>query len=524
MNKHPKPYSKAPVKYDPSVVPALFPEFEALLSHLRGGKDISYGLIASNILAVISLVCLSLIEVLNPSSGISEPVALNLLVIASSGAGKSTIYNQLTAEIHSFIAEMKADYQERKAESRIELKVWKLKEARLEKNLAQAIDRGFGSEIQDLEYKNHLKKEPRKPRRFNLVYKDVTHAALMEGLAEFQYGGLMVDEAETFFSSILKKHFGFLNTVWDGGPYEHRRAGREPLDLFPVMMCLLMAQPGVFYEFIEKNQTAMKDSGYMGRFLPVMGERHKLDDLVKRLTSGCTSLDQFHRRIREILDEAKERFDNGDQQKTQFTLNFFAAHYLGQKEVEIMRHAEPGGKWEHIKEFCLKACSNAIRIAALLHFFEKKAGTEISSESIKAACTIMDWYLEQASMIFFKQSNLYIFQKRCADRFTHIHHELIKADWLPIRSKDQLNRGPKDSQSADAIKPVLRQLVIQERITLLRCRRTKSVYIVAPHHKHSYLDSWEVFPRNEPFPAGCDEITYNDSQGDYYELDLPSYE
>ncbi|EOF4703572.1 YfjI family protein [Pluralibacter gergoviae] len=449
-----------------------------VIQELHKNTQIPVALIGNVVLATTSLACQSLIEVIQPHTNMPEPCSLYLMTIAESGEGKTTINKQVMKPCYTFAAELIQQYEQQVVDYKHKLKVWKIRQQALESNLRQAIKKGYPGENEEHEVSEHAQNEPQRPSRPNFIYEDTSLKALVEGLSEHPEAGFISDEAITFFKSYLKNNPGLLNKAWDGEMFDFRRADREIYQITPLLTFSLMSQPGIFNDYIKKHEISARASGFLSRFLfawveSSIGSRQNTHEKM----DADSHLDIFHKRVEEILELNKLQLNVPGIRKKQLTLTDNALTFWRNNRTETERKISPGNEWEHIRDIASKSSANIIRIAALLSFFCDEKIETIDSNSISCATDIMDWYLNQASNIFYPMSERCQFEQDVRELHTWIMRRIVKNEGFAIL-KNQLEKyGPHRLRRTEKLTPVLNQLISQGVFSVIQAPSGSALYV-----------------------------------------------
>ncbi|WP_312730565.1 YfjI family protein [Atlantibacter hermannii] len=483
-------------------------------------KKVSVEIAASSFLAAASLACLPLVEVIPVHTKIPEPAGLNFLVIAGSGSGKSTVLRAVMQVFHNFSAKVNDEYKNLLSQFQVDISMWEESKKALARNLRQATSRNCGREDAEKAMEEHLNNKPPKPVRFKFLYQDISNSELIKSLGDNPDAGIFSDEAVTFFKSRAKNDPGIFNLGWDGATYFYQRDGVDYEINLRLMFCL-MVQPDIFDEYIIRNQTTGRGSGFLARFLTVKvdGECKYQDGDFSRMNRA---LDEFDNRVQELLERAKQRFYDGIADKQKLTLSPQAIAFMGEKRAEMKQKISEGGPWEHIADIALKSGSNVLRLAAIIHYFDEQLENEISLSTIECAQRIIDWYMQQACKVFYKKSRLFLFEKDVLEVYHWIHNRMTIEGSAIIAKSDIMRLGPahKDNnlRLASKLDPILAQLAWQKKICLVQNCTGGPVYIILPN-------SLGVFQspsmRQDLFPQGCRCLEPSDVS-ERVELNLPN--
>ena len=184
-------------------------------------KKVPIEIAASSFLAAASLACLPLVEAIPAHTKITEPAVLNLLVIAGSGAGKSTVLRSVMQVFHDFSSEVYDEYKELLNRFQVDISLWEENKKALARNLRQATSSHFGREDAERVLEEHMKNKPQKPARFRFLYQDVSNGELLKSLRDNPEAGVFSEEGVTFFKSRAKNDPGLFNLGWDGVLYSY---------------------------------------------------------------------------------------------------------------------------------------------------------------------------------------------------------------------------------------------------------------------------------------------------------------
>ncbi|HDZ2497146.1 YfjI family protein [Citrobacter freundii] len=465
-------------------------------------KGVSVEIAASSFLAAASLACLPLVEVIPVHTKIPEPAMLNFLVIAGSGSGKSTVLRAVMQVFHDFSSEVNEEYKNLLNQFQADTSLWEENKKALARNLRQATSRNYGREDAEGAMEEHLKNKPQKPVRFKFLYQDISNGELIKSLGDNPDAGIFSEEAVTFFKSRAKNDPGIFNLGWDGAPYSYQRDGVDCEINLRLMFCL-MVQPDIFDEYITRNQTTGRGSGFLARFLSVKveGECQYQDGDSSHMNRA---LDEFDNRVLELLERAKQRFYDGITDKQQLILSPQAIAFMGEKRAEMKQKINEGGPWEHIKDIALKSGSNAIRLAAMLHHFDEQPENEISLSVMECAHRVIDWYMQQAGRVFYRNSRLFLFEKDVLEVYHWIHNRMTIEGRAIIAKSEIMRLGPthKDNnlRLASKLEPILAQLAWQKRIYLIQNYTGGPVYIILPNSL-GFFQNPDM--QRDLFPQGC---------------------
>lgn len=403
---------------------------------------------------------------------------------------------------HDFSSEVNAEYKNLLNQFQADTSLWEENKKALARNLRQATSSNYGREDAEAAMEEHLKNKPKKPVRFKFLYQDISNGELIKNLGDNPDAGIFSEEAVTFFKSRAKNDPGIFNLGWDGAPYSYQRDGVDCEINLRLMFCL-MVQPDIFDEYITRNQTTGRGSGFLAHFLAVKveGECQYQDGDFSHMNRA---LDEFDNRVLELLERAKQRFYDGITDKQQLILSPQAIAFMGEKRAEMKQKISEGGPWEHIDDIALKSGANTLRLATIFHYFSDMPGEEISLFTIECAHAVIDWYMQQASKVFYHNSRSFQFEKDVLEVYHWIHNKMMMEGRAIIAKSEIMRLGPKHKSNnlreASKLVPILNQLAWQNRIQFIQNGMGGPVYIILPNQ-------WGVFHNpsflTDIFPAGC---------------------
>ncbi|WP_080962383.1 YfjI family protein [Enterobacter kobei] len=446
------------------------------------------------IFTMLSIICQYLVGVVSPYSGIPGPCSLYLLTLAESGEGKTFLSRLLMRPFYSQIEKMQLEYRDRLTIYKRQHRIWKTSLQGFDANQRQAIKNGKGVEDAQVQLDEHYKGEPKRPVEPKFSYQDVTFKGLIQGLSLHAEAGIIMDEAISFFRSGLKNHLGLLNKGWDGGKYSFDRTDGENYELPLCLMLSLMIQPGVFINYLEKHGEMAKSSGLLARFL-VMKVKSSIGQRNSRIDEeGLNAvLAPFYDHIQGLLSLLEARFYDDSIPKDQLRLSDDAKMFLQEKQREIEQAILLGGKYSHIRDFASKALEQALRLATIMTFYLTKptGGSSaadliytriIDARQIRNALTIVDWYLQQASDLFYPLSERYRFECDVRSLWSFIVKRLNKSQGMPFPKYELLQSGPGRLRHIDKLTPALNQLINQGMCCIIRFNGSSALYIAGIHN------------------------------------------
>lgn len=470
-------------------------------------------MIGSTVLAAFSLALQPLLEVASPYGNKKpEPCSLYFLTLAKSGEGKSPLRELLMAPFDEFASEMHEEYEGLLDIYKKDHAIWSSKEKALNRNYQKAVKNGGDGDVEELLLREHQAAEPKKPRAFEMFYEDATPEGIIQGLSEYPYAGVFADEAITFFTGQLKNNLGLLNKIWKNEPLQISRKKEGTVRINAYLTFLLMVQPEVFEEYLERHGKRAVSSGFLARFLftntvSTIGQRK----INLNQDNSRKALDNLFSHLNKFLKEQKEHFHDISKSKKTLTLSEDAKNIFEENVSQYQCKITENQCWEHIPEFVSKAGSQAIRIAALFDCYSKN---DISKQNLMNAFTITEWHLNQAGRYFYKLSAQYQLQQNVYQLFDWIKNRFINPTgvmkvtnfqtgqvtnvrlnpWQPFSKNDLETHGPSRLRRVENLTPVLNQLIKLGLIITISYPPQRALYIArATTNMYGYIVPFNSF-------------------------------
>ncbi|MEH3122000.1 MAG: YfjI family protein [Sphingomonas phyllosphaerae] len=309
---------------------------------------------------------------------------------------------------------------------------------------------------------------PRPPIQPLLTADEPTGPGLQRLFAEAMPAlGLFSDEGATFLGGWSMQDEnqastgGMLSKLWDGSPIKRIRADKEngTQILYGRRLCLhLMVQPDIAGKLLG-NQ-AVRNQGLLSRILVAAPRSLKGSRFYEEPSEEHrTNLRDYQGRLGRLLELDFQYRDD-----TSRALDLAVVHLTPDARkhlIEFSDHCErqlgPGGKYEQIADFASKMTENAVRLAAVVAFFQAGRGLirdGLSLNAAKAGIALVEFYAGEAARLYGASA---------VDDDTHNAALLI--EW--IRKKGHaavgvryLNRrGPTQVRAATALKRAIEVLV-----------------------------------------------------------------
>lgn len=345
---------------------------EGTVIEVKNYVQVSREMALFSALGAISAACQGLVDVAYPNGEI-VPTSLMLLTLAESGERKTAVNKQFCKPLMETQKEQQEHNQKVLPEHHAALQIWKTKHRRLNNKLGRLAAKGESTEDIEAAIRELHKSQPHKPPINKLLYENTTPSALTVSLYEnLPLGYLLSDEAGALLKGEAMRNLYLLSNLWSGGDtIVDRRTGPSFTLSDARLSMMMMVQPGIFQQFIDKRGTEAHESGFLARFLTV-----KPESMIGRRTTLSSQLPfeemgKFRRRLKNRLDSAIEKATTG---KSRTSLKFSKSAQERWAEMNAQIEGEMGKHrlYFHCTGHASKLMDNISRVAALIHTFEKE--------------------------------------------------------------------------------------------------------------------------------------------------------
>lgn len=253
-----------------------------------------------------------------------------------------------------------------------------------------------------VQLKNHLCQKPIRPKRMNLLARDITPEAIAWRLHnESPSVGLMSDEAGQILNGRAASQLPMLNELWGGGELIVDRRESVSFTVNGARLTVsLMLQEKTFTKFLSTKGEMARDNGFLSRNLITcppstqgLRENWSIEE------AKWSKLQEFQTRIAEILSLFLKSANEPGFKRTMLKFSPDAKVLWMNFANHIERNLNPGGMYCDVRDAASKIAENVARMATLFHFFEGRSG-DIQSDSVNQALQICEWYLGEFKRIF----------------------------------------------------------------------------------------------------------------------------
>jgi len=473
-------------------IEALSPMIRTAIEAIAEIVQVPVSLAAQSVLSAVALGAQGYINVQN-LVGQSVPVSLFFFTIATSGDRKSTSDKMALKAIKDREEALAADYEIERTRYAIE----DAAHAVATRN-AKSGKKAKADLVSEL---TNIGPPPVPPALPLMTCSDPTGPALMRAFAESMPAiGLYSDEGATFIGgwSLQEDNQAatgaILSQLWDGSPIKRLRAGQEggTQILYGRRLCLhLMCQPDIANKLLGNPQ--IRNQGLLSRLLVACPKSLKGTRTFREPTpESLDALARFQERLAQTIGVAF-RYRNNDVKSRALDLDLVSLMPDARDLlIKFSNHVEslmaPGGKYVDISDFASKMTENAIRLGAVLSFFQgpsRLITQGLSMSAAQAGIALVEFYASEA---------LRLYGNPTVDDETA--NAAILVDWIRKRNLTAVGlrylnrRGPTQTRNATTLKRAIEVLVDHHHLVPIKGGMT----IDLEGKPKFYADAYTVVP------------------------------
>ncbi|HCL3287125.1 TPA: YfjI family protein [Pseudomonas aeruginosa] len=449
-----------------------FPVFKEAVVSIAQRTQAPVELVLAVVLAVIALVSQYLIDVKRPWGSVG-PTSLIIFLIALSGERKTTVEEIASCVLKDFESQReKLDLQKVQRWEAL-WGVWEKKKKKIQRMMLDEALTSAAYEQLESTLLDHASSEPTRPWIFRMIHQDVTSSAMVKALTQdCPSAALFTSEGDIALRGAINS-LGMMNALWSGSGVEVGRASTGRFSLANARLSIgIGVQPGVFQEYLEKKGDLGKASGFFARSLIFYPKSTQGTRFISGVAS--VSLEQYFKRIKELLEENVRKFDARDASKKIVGFSVEAGEELVRLSNRIEKELQEGGEFARAREHASKLIENISRVVALLHFFET-GGSEISLSELLAAEKIVMGCSGVYKQLFSFSSQV------VADAEALISWLREKCEgsvFRKVRKNDILKFGPRELRRARRRSQALEYLMTKGLVKEVVCGRVAEIELV----------------------------------------------
>jgi hypothetical protein len=410
-------------------------------------------LIFSAVLATVSLVLQGRIDVRKPKGGIS-PCSLMLLCIADSGERKTAIDKIVLGTIKALQGKMDSEYKTTHTKWQASLKLWEINQKSIQRNIEKLAKSGQPTDEQEERYLQGYELKPERPRRFKILYEDVTSEALLYGLyQDISTAGIITSEGGGVLNGPALNDLSKQNSLWSGDTVHVNRITRESFTIEDARLTVsMMVQESMFKKYMKTNGEQSRGSGLLARFLVCRPESTRGRRFIDAGKASSEHTERFNSRVASLLDENISNLKLGARERQVLMFSDEAESRWIDVFNFIEKEMAAGGFWADTKDHASKLADNIARLAALFHCFENVGdGDAISLLALELAISVGFWYSAEFVKIFDKNGQL---ETDANELLRWLDRKVLDGDTY-IRKNYVLQHGPSRLRKKSCLEDVL---------------------------------------------------------------------
>lgn len=348
------PYARAPMLpaddhgfYQTRDTLSAFPirELSGLLGAIAndlcvGGID--KGIVGMELIGFASMVTQGAADVAWPN-GQTQPIGSHTVIVGSSGAGKSFVFNTLKDPIDGYLTQCEANAEELV------------------------------------------------PPEFFI--EDATRPALLQHLNDWPIANLFTDEGG-ILNTLLREAAATMAKLADSAPHRHARVstGRMALGDYRFLM-MVLEQPDIFESSKHLFGARQGGVGLSNRFLFAKALEPQMGSEIQPQRLSDSVAKRYAQRVRDLLSltigNVREKKQRPVLRLSPEALQFFAGLNGQMRQLQALN---PG--FQPISEYLSRHSERVLRLAGAMHVFEYGTDSAISQETVQAAAQIGRWSID----------------------------------------------------------------------------------------------------------------------------------
>lgn len=428
---------------------------QRLISYIHFKTGAAAELIFTVLLGVMAYACQDKFDVQLKNG--KTFTSLYLLLLARSGSRKSTVFKLLMDPIYRLENELKDDFLLKEKLYERDIASWEVEFKEYKKQYSKAIRQINGeSEARKKQEECYLRK-PVIPIRKYLTKNDSTSEGLRKILAQgspsFMLGS---DEAGGPFDSNLFRNTPILNSLWGEGRIADSRASRDSYDVDDARLTmLLMMQPGLFDDFLEKQGEKARNSGFLARLSPV--DMEQIPELICIPDAGIWTdepgLEEFFSIVTKHLQDGMRRREKNEE-RICIIFSSEAQIVWSLQSRQIQEKIKKGGELHHYDDFSARFMEHASRIAAVMQMFITPDSPVITKETLTSSFKITEFFINH--LIAKVDSTR---KPTRAEKLTwYLEDNLVNNGSYDFKRNDLIKKGPYSVRNSENLMPTLEQL------------------------------------------------------------------
>lgn len=318
------------------------------------------------------------------------PAGVYVLMRGKKGIRKTKVDECFFSALRKPGKEQRKRYLAENQQYEIEMKIWRRKEKILMRELDKAWADGVDTSAIECKIIDHTSHKPVEPRESQLVFNDVTMAALKDKLSESPNATLLASEGKKILRDLLLQHDAELNQLWSGEEIAVNRVTASSYVLEDARLTFsVMIQEESLSRLMQGKGEQAQESGFFSRIIfsdvgSTIGER-----LIDILDTSVPDLDVYEHRVTTLLEEYLEAVNSGNYSRRTLKFSNEAARVWIAYFNYVESNNKMGLRYEKVDDHATKLPDNVARVAGGLHVLEGFDG-EIGMDCLLCAIVLCD--------------------------------------------------------------------------------------------------------------------------------------
>lgn len=434
-----------------------------------GGVSVDMALMG--VLGAISLVCQRLIDVRRPG-GLVGPVSQYILLVADSGARKTTVESVAYESVRCYQSSSRNEYKAALDMWSVEEGLWGDKYKKMRRYVAEFdIDSQEYLDGQE-ELKRLVKRRPQKPLGYKFLLEDATPESLFSVMCDGALNaGLVSSEGAGILNGRAFRDHAKLNSLWSGSDITVDRVKQGERVLSGGRLTIsAMVQEDALFSYIEKKGEESRGVGLWARALICKPTSLRGQRLIDGAEVGRLACDEFSSRLMGLLNLGLP--NNNSRLVVGFSAG--AAEEWIRIYNFIEREMRPGGCYFDAADHASKLAEVIARVAALFAYFER-GSVEISSLDLQTSAVVSFW----CSRFFYEYFVGISTEEKNAEILELWLEENYKGVFSEAKKNDIRRSGPVSLRNTKALDRAIAVLKGRGRLESLIKNKTCYVKLVA---------------------------------------------
>lgn len=364
------------------------------IRHYAKTENVAESLVATIALTAMSVASQQAVRIEN-ENGSQQPVSLFMQVIAKSSAGKTSTFQNIINPLKNVLESKNKKVCNLHIEHEASVKIWKIQEQALQKEIRKAIAIGQDPGEYKQRYSEILKQFPVMAQSHTLYITAGSSEGIEDYLVSNNGCGLWVHD-ETL-THVTPRSMAQQIQLFDGSPVTVSLRSRKKVELaHPAMTMLYMSQPTPFEDYISsKTGKLARSKGYEARKLTDWSDDYQRPF---HRTSPWNSLAYDPKKFEVLLADKFEESLQISRPRI-IKLSESAKNSLYNIKTDIQHTVATDLYASQISDIANKGVQQIIRIAGILHYMDTNSDG-ISTKHIECARHIYLHYINGAQNFY----------------------------------------------------------------------------------------------------------------------------